>query len=228
MPIAYFLLIVLSFIAARNHFPLSNIPVILGIFLMLADVIIQIIRLGRKKTHSTVLLSSVALLLISVGYTFVWLRWPGGMVNGLFGVVVGVIVLILWITKKQKKTIRFFILAFMTVVLGTFSFMKQSSLLCLRNNMDSNHPKGPVFLLHELAWYNYQEGDKVKAMNLLKEVQLNVNKKAAHFRNERDDDFYTRIFVEDSVIVSRSIEQVNNGNWFNYESLCTDDVNLDE
>lgn len=228
MPLAYLILICLSFFAARNHFPFSNLPVMLGIFLLLIDVIIQIIRKFAKRTHTSVWLSSITLVIVSVGYAFVWLSWPGGFFTGLFGLVCGVFMIFYWLRAKQKINLRFVSMSLIVLALGCFTFMKPSTFLCVKNNIDKHNPKAPIFILHDLSWRLNKEGNSAESMRILNLERKVVTKKLEYLRGTNQyDAYYKIVFKEDSAIIENAFSELSKGKWVNYQPMLPEDFFLE-
>ncbi|WP_341901805.1 hypothetical protein [Fluviicola taffensis] len=230
MPIIYLILVIYSFIASQVHWPFGNLTIIFGMLLLLTDIVIQIVRLAMKKTSYQLLLLSLSLCFLSVGYLFMWLDWPAMKLNAWLCLVLALPGIILSFKLKKKAFVRKLITGFMFILLASISFMKESTFYCFKHNMSVDNPNdSPVFVVHRLAYILYQEGDKKQAEELLESIRQDLNKKTAYFRTlERRDKFMLQIFIEDSTIVRNDLEQLEHGNWSNYQYLWPDDVNYKE
>ena len=230
MPIVYLILVIYSFVASQIHWPFGNLAILFGTLFLLADIVIQIIRLAMKKTTYPVLLLAISLCFLSVGYNFMWLSWPGMKLNAWFCLILALPGIILSFKLKKKALVRKLVTGFMFILLATFSFMKESTFFCFKHTISVDRPNdSPVFAVHRLAYILYQEGDKKQAKELLESIQQDLNKKTAYFRNlQRRDGFMLQIFIEDSTIVRNDLEQLEQGDWLNYQYLWPDDVNYKE
>jgi hypothetical protein len=229
MPIAYLILIIYSFIASQIHWPLGNVAAAFGMLFLLADIVIQMVRLARKKISYHVFLLALSLSFLGVGYMFIWLNWPGAKFNAWFCLIIALPGIILSFKLKKKALVRKIITGLMFILVASFSFIKESAFYCFKQNISLDNPNdSPVFVVHHLARILYEEGDQKQAEKLLKSIQADLNRKTAYFRDQqkqRRDQYMLPVFIEDSTIVSNDLQQLEKGSWSNYQFLLPEDVN---
>ena len=219
MPVAYFILILTAFIFNRLHFPFVNIITILGLIVLFADLITQLIRFMMKRIHISVFLASTALFFTAIGYTFMWLMWPAAKTVAVFGLIVSVAVVAYWLIRNLKPTWRFAITLVITMVLGVFVTMKNSSFYCMKNGIDPNNPVAPVFMKHYLAWsYNVEE-NRDAAMNMLMMEKRYLERGISEADHDRTAKEYHAAFKEDLLIVNNAVKDLSLGSWTNYQPL---------
>lgn len=223
MPVAYLLLLVIAFVFGRIHWPGASLIILLSIGVMLVDLLIQFIRIMIGKIHVSTLLGSIALMILSVGYAYKWLFWPGAFFTSVFALVAGAAYLVYFVLSKRKPTARFVITTLTFVVLLSFAFMKESTLFCMKNDIDPKTLDAPVFSRHHLAWLYHREGNDGAAMSVLMNERAYIVKKLERLESDSHNEMYISIFQEDQRIVEEAIADLSAGRWNHYEPLFPED-----
>jgi hypothetical protein len=220
MYFAYLFLFLVAIFFKLFHWPGVSLILIFTPILGLSDIIIQAIR--KKGDKETNVLSAVALLFLALFFQFKFLSWPGSIVLFIVASLLCTIFLFRFISKKLKKTYRFYILTFLFLfgILNVSLKKSQFTLFyMLEDPFDKTQPV-PHFVVQRLAYYLYQEGEKEKA-------KLLIERNIEHLENLRSiqntPDFLKQIDSLNLEISKRDLFQINSNTWKMEESLFPED-----
>lgn len=219
MPLAYLILLIIAFVSARLHWPLTNLAVLAGTLVMCADLLVQLIRMLMKRIHISTLFGSIVLSVLSIGYAFTWLFWPGAFETAVFALLLSLVYVIYWLASKRKPTTRFVVILLVTMVLGVYTTMKPSSFFCMKNGFDPVQPHAPLTARHFLAWLYNQEGNYGASMQMLLDEKKYAEDKISKAEVERASSYYVDDLRNDLKTIDQAIVELNGKHWNNYVRL---------
>lgn len=225
MLITYTIILIFSIFLKMNHFPGGNTLLVFSPILILIDLIrISIVKNDKKYIY---VLSSFAMLFVSLFITFKFLSWPGASLIGVVGIPFLLIVLILAIQAKLIKRFRYVLLSII-FLFATFNSLLKTSTFKLTyetENPFAPNSRIPHWKIQSLAFAFYKEGDYDKAEQL-------INKNINHLNDliEVQDQlwFPEEINKRNLEIAKSDLENIKNRTWNTFTPMNRTDLYLDE
>lgn len=208
MIITYLILVSISILFKIMHWPGASLFLLISPLLPTVDILIQALR--KKEDKIFRILSSVAFMGASVFILFKMLSWSGSFLMFVVFIICCIPLLIIAIIKGfnkfkgYRKYSLIILLLFSSYTLSLSPSRFQLTFM-IENPFDEKEMV-PPFIRHKLSFNLFQEGEKEKALVLLKITLKDLEKNCLEFSNET-------ICELNKKQVKTDIEAVKANNW---------------
>ncbi len=216
MYFGFLFFVILTVVYAQTYWTSQIFFLFFGLMLLLADVVAQGILTIIDRTHLIRLFGAIALLLLGLAYTMIWSFWPGETLISIIALIVSCGFFWYWRKNKFRLTSRFWMISLFFVLVLIGAQLKDSTMFCLKFNMDKEHPEAPIAFKHRLAWLYNKEGEKQRAHRFLREEEQYLLKQLySPLADEEQKQFYQ----QDLKLVRAALKEYHSGNWKTYKRL---------
>jgi len=226
MFITYFIVLTLSIVFMLIHWPGAHLLLLLSCVFPLIDILVQSIR--TKKDKKLRMLSSTGLLGISIFLVFLTLIWPGARILFFGAIAMTIPYFIVFFTSKAKMNLRFFLMVFITLFAVLNFSMKESTRREFYMAEDPFKDRVPSFLLRDLAFNYYNEGNPEKAEILLSKALRRLKEQEEYIADNKMSGFEEKIVSDNIKGISQDLEAVKNKNWERKAYLIYEDFYFPE